>query len=272
MSLEEAKSLLKTHQIVPNKLLGQNFMVDSSIYPILTKHATLTADDIVLDAGAGFGFLTRFLAGKCKRVIAVEKDSHLTLVLREQVKELANVTVIQGDMLKVDLPPFNKAVSIPPYYLSSQLVVWLLDRSLDCSVLIVQKEFANRLVAPVGSEQYGWLTVISQQAADVQLLDEVSKWMFHPQPEVDSVIMTMKPWTKPPFTVKNKVFFRRMAKWLFTQRNKKLENAITPFIRSELKLDKKKTAEIGASFPQREKRARELAPKDFGAIADALCQ
>jgi 16S rRNA (adenine1518-N6/adenine1519-N6)-dimethyltransferase len=272
MSIEEAKSLLKSHQIVPNKLLGQNFMVDSSIYPKLAEHAALTSQDVVLDAGAGFGFLTRFLAGKCKRVLAVEKDPHVALVLREQVQDFANVTIIQGDVLKLDLPPFNKAVSIPPYYLSSQLVVWLIDRCLDCSVIIVQKEFANRLVAPVGNEEYGWLAVISQQAAEVQLLDAVPKWMFHPQPEVDSIIISMKPMATPLFAVKNKTSFRRMTKWLFTQRNKKLENAISPFIRSELKLDKKKAAEMAASITHREKRVRELAPKDFGGIADALCQ
>ncbi len=271
MSLEEAKSLLKAHQIVPNKLMGQNFMVDSSIYPKLSQHAALSPQDVVLDAGAGFGFLTRYLAGKCKHVVAVEKDPQVANVLREQVNDLANVTVIKGDVLKADLPIFNKAVSIPPYYLSSQLVLWLFDLDLDCAVLIVQKEFACRLVAPTGSEQYGWLAVISQQAAELQLLDAVPNWMFHPQPEVDSVIIAMKPWATLPFNVKDKTFFRRMAKWLFTKRNKKLENAVSPFIRGELKLDKKKAAEMAASLPFGDKRVRELAPKDFGAIADELC-
>ena len=272
MSLEEAKNLLRVHQIVPNKLLGQNFMVDSSIYPKLAQLAALTPQDVLLDAGAGFGFLTRFLAHKCKLVIAVEKDPHIAKVLREQIKESTNVSVIEGDVLKIELPNFNKAVSIPPYYLSSQLIIWLLDRGLDCAVLIVQKEFANRLMASVGSEEYGWLAVISQQAAKVQLSDEVPKWMFYPQPEVDSIIISIKPWPTPSFSVKNKTLFRRMAKWLFTQRNKKLENAISPFIRSELRLEKRKATEIAGSLNLREKRVRELEPKDFGAIADVLSQ
>jgi 16S rRNA (adenine1518-N6/adenine1519-N6)-dimethyltransferase len=272
MSLEEAKSLLREHRIVPNKLLGQNFMVDASLYPKLSTYANLNAQDTVLDAGAGFGFLTRFLSNKCEAVIAVEKDPQVAKILREQVSDLANVTVVEGDMLKVDLPAFNKAVSIPPYYLSSQLVMWLLERRVDCAVLILQKEFAQRLTATVGSEEYGWLTVVATQGAEAELLDPVPKWMFHPQPEVDSIILRLKPWIKPPFTVKDVTFFTKLAKWLFTQRNKKLDNALTPFIRSELKADKKKAAEMAAVLPMRGKRARELTPKDFGEIADALCK
>jgi 16S rRNA (adenine1518-N6/adenine1519-N6)-dimethyltransferase len=270
MNLEETKSLLRDHQIVPNKLLGQNFMVDSSIYPKLSRLAALNKRDVVLDAGAGFGFLTRYLADKCKAVLAVEKDPHLALVLREQVKDLTNVKVIEGNVFKVPLPAFNKTISFPPYYLSSQLIMWLLDKQLDYAVLIVQKEFADRLLAQVGGEEYGWLTVVTCQRAEAEVLDEVPKWMFHPQPNVESVILRLTPWQTQPFTVKDTAFFRRMVKWLFTQRNKKLDNAIAPFLRSELKVDKAKAAEIASSLPQRDKRARELAPKDFGAIADAL--
>lgn len=270
MSLQETKSLLKEHQIVPNKLLGQNFMVDPSVFPKLSKHAKLGADDTVLDAGAGFGFLTSFLATKCKNVIAVEKDPRVAVVLRERVKYVPNVSVIEGDMLKVQVPFFSKAVSIPPYYLSSHLVTWLLERDLDCAVLIVQKEFADRLVAPVSSEEYGWLRVVTYQRAEAELLDEVPKWMFHPQPEVDSIIVKLTPWATPPFPVKNVLFFRRLVKWLFTQRNKKLNNAVAPFIRSELKLDKGKAQEVALALPVRDKRVRELAPNDFGEIADAL--
>jgi len=271
MSLEEAKSLLREYRIVPNKLLGQNFMVDASLYSTLSSYAALSSDDVVLDAGAGFGFLTRFLSNKAKAVIAVEKDPKVAVVLREQVQHLANITVIEGDVLKATLPPFNKVISIPPYYLSSRLVMWLLDRGLDCAVLILQKEFARRLVASLGSDEYGWLAVVTYQGAETEPLDAVPRWMFYPQPEVDSVVVRLKPWPKPPFPVKDPVFFRRLSKWLFTQRNKKLDNALVPFIRSELKLDKKQAAEMAAGLPIQGARVREMAPADFGAIADALC-
>jgi 16S rRNA (adenine1518-N6/adenine1519-N6)-dimethyltransferase len=270
MSLQETKSLLQEHRIVPNTLLGQNFMVGPSIFPKLSNYASLSRCDVVLDVGAGFGFLTRFLADKCKQVLAVEKDPRVAQVLREQVKSIANVTLIEGDVLKVDIPAFNKAVAFPPYYLSSHLVLWLLDRGFECAVLILQKEFADRLVADVSAEEYGWLRVVTSYRAEVELLDDVPNWMFHPSPEVDSVVVRLKPWATAPFAVKDEAFFRRLVRWLFTQRNKKLSNAMVPFIRSERKIDKTTAGEMTYALPLRDKRVRELSPKDFGALANAL--
>jgi len=270
MSIAQIQQLLFTHHISPNKLLGQNFMVEPALYPKLCSYADLTGSDVVLDAGAGFGLLTRFLSDKCRGVVAVEKDPQLAAVLREEFIDTKNVAIVEGDVLKVQLPPFNKAISAPPYYMSSQLVMWLLERPADCAVLIVQKEFAQRLVAPVGSEEYGWLTVVVQQQAEAKLLDDVPKDMFYPPPEVDSIILSLKPWSTRPFEVKDKPMFVRLAKWLFTQRNKKLAKAIAPFLRSNFKLDKQEAAKIADNLPFPDKRARELSPEDFGAIANAL--
>ena len=270
MSLEETKRLLRAHRIVPNKLLGQNFMVEPTFYKELCKHSSLDKSDVVLDAGAGFGFLTRHLSSRCRSVVAVEKDLQVALVLREMVKSLNNVTVVEGDVLKTKLPPFNKTVSIPPYYLSSNFTMWLLERNIDCSVMIVQKEFANRLVATVGSEDYGWLTVLSYRYAQIELHDAVPKEAFYPQPEVDSVIVSLKPWSKRPFQVKDETYFKQMVKWLFTQRNKKLAKALMPFLRSTLKLSKTEVETVVAKLPNRERRPRELSPKDFGVLVDAF--
>jgi len=270
MSLSETKSLLRTHRILPNKLLGQNFMVDSSLFPKLMNYVSLGIADVVLDAGAGFGFLTRFLANKCKAVVAVEKDPRVAEVLREQLKELGNVAVLEGDVLRVEVPDFNKVISIPPYYLSSHLVTWLLDRRFECAALVLQQEFGKRLIATVGSEDYGWLAVVTCRNAEVELLDAVPKWMFYPEPEVDSVVVRLKPWATPPFTVKDEVFFRRLVRWLFTERNKKLCNALAPFIRNERKVDKAEAERIASFIPNGDRRVREMSPKDFGAITDAL--
>jgi 16S rRNA (adenine1518-N6/adenine1519-N6)-dimethyltransferase len=270
MSLEETKRLLRTSRIVPNRLLGQNFMVESSIFPLLSDYASLRKADMVLDAGAGFGFMTSFLANKCKAAIAVEKDPRVAEVLREQLRGLVNVTVIEGDVLKVALPEFNKVVSIPPYYLSSRLVTWLLERRVECAVLVLQREFASRLVAAVGSENYGWLTVVACHSAEAELLDAVPKAMFYPQPEVDSVIVRLKPWRVSPFEVKDEVLFRRMVRWLFTQRNKKLCNALAPFIKSTFRVSKEEAEKRVCVVPFGERRVRELSPKDFGVLANAL--
>ena len=180
------------------------------------------------------------------------------------------MTVIEDDVLKVTVPDFNKVVSIPPYYMSSRLVMWLFDRSFECAILILQREFANRLMAAVGSDAYGWLTVVTYHSASVELLDAVPKSMFYPPPEVDSVIVRLTPWTTAPFEVKDEEFFRRMVRWLFTQRNKKLGNSLVPFIKSAFKMAKEDAEKLVCTLPFREKRARELRPEDFGELANAF--
>jgi 16S rRNA (adenine1518-N6/adenine1519-N6)-dimethyltransferase len=202
--------------------------------------------------------------------LAVEKDHRVAAVLREQLKGLANVKVIEGDVLKVPVPNFSKVVSIPPYQISSRLLLWLFDRSFDCAVLVVQKEFAERLVAAVGGEDYSWLTVATCYSVEVELLNEVPNFMFYPAPEVDSVIMRLTPWKTPPFKVKGEAFFRRMVRWLFTQRNRKLSNALVPFIRSTFKATKEDAEKTASTFSFCERRVRELPPEAFGELANAL--
>jgi 16S rRNA (adenine1518-N6/adenine1519-N6)-dimethyltransferase len=272
MSVDEAKLLLRTFRIVPNRLLGQNFMVEPAVFERLSDYAAVGKADVVLDAGAGFGFLTRFLADKCKSVVAVEKDPRVVVALREQLSGTGNVTVIEGDVLKAALPEFNKVVAIPPYYLSSRLVLWLLERRVACAVLVLQREFANKLVANVSSEEYGWLTVVAFHCAQVELFDVVPKEIFYPQSEVDSVIVRLVPWKQAPFEVKDAVLFRRMVQWLFTERNKKLSNALVPFLKSTLKLSKEEAKKRACAVPFGERRVRELEPKDFGALANALAE
>ncbi|MCL2642150.1 MAG: 16S rRNA (adenine(1518)-N(6)/adenine(1519)-N(6))-dimethyltransferase RsmA [Candidatus Bathyarchaeota archaeon] len=271
MSLEETQHLLQTFQITPNKLLGQNFMIESTLYPKLASYAELVSSDVVLDVGAGFGFLSRFLAGKCRSVVAVEKDPQIASALRQQTSSFDNIAVVEGDVLKTPLLSFNKVIAAPPYYLSSDLVLFLLKHShIDCVLLIVQKEFADRLVAQVGTELYSWLTVTVYQKAHVELLDLVQKDMFYPPPKVNSVILRIKPWKIPPFIVKDELFFERMVKWLFTERNKKLSNALEPFIKNTLQIDKQDFQKTLHHLPYYKMRPRELTPEIFGAIANAF--
>ena len=270
MSVEEAKRLLRRFRIVPNKVLGQNFMVEPSLFDLLSKYAAVSKKDGVLDVGAGFGFLTRFLADKCHSVVAVEKDPRIAEALREQLNGLTNVTVIEGDLLKAELPDFNKLIAIPPYYLSARLVTWVLKRKIDNCVLILQQEFARKLVAGVGSKDYGWLTVVTFQFAETRLLDSVSRELFYPKPEVDSLIVSLVPWQSPPFKVKDVTFFRQMVRRLFNQRNKKLGNALVPFLKSTFKLSKKEAVTRVCGVPFSDRRVRELTPKDFGVLANSI--
>jgi len=245
-------------------------MIDPRILRRMTDYASLDSNDVVLDVGAGLGYLTSFLARKCKSVLAIESDIRLAKVLQEQLKDLPNIEIIEGDALKVQIPQFNKVVSIPPYNLSSSLLLWLFSKNFDCAVLIFQKEFVHRLVASFGREDYGWLTVVAYYYVMVELLDEVPKWMFYPQPEVNSVIVRLKPKRPPPFTLKNEALFKQLVQMLFTRRNRKVRNAVLPFIKNMHLASRKDAAKLADSLLFHDRRVRELAPEDFGELANAL--
>ena len=267
--LEETKSLLRSYRIEPKKTLGQNFMVESQVFQEMANHAQLTCDDTVLDIGAGLGFLTRFLSEKCKTVLAVELDSRLTSILREQLGCASNVNIIEGNILKVNVPVFNKIVSIPPYQISSRLLAWLFKKDLDSAVMILQKEFADRLTAAVGSEDYGWLTVFTYYHAHVELLDKIPKSMFYPRPKIDSVITRMKPKRPQPF-LSNEGAFQQLLRVLFTRRNRKIRNAVLTYLKHVHGATKEDVAKIADSLPQSSKRVRELMPEDFGELANEI--
>lgn len=247
-------------------------MVESRVFQKMAHCASLDCDDTVLEIGAGLGFLTRFLSEKCKEVLAVEVDARLASILREQLSCASNVKIIEGNVLRITLPSFNKIVSIPPYQISSRLVLWLLKRDFDCAVLVFQKEFAHRLVATVGSEDYGWLTVFTYYHAQVELLDEIPKSMFYPHPKIDSIIACLRP-TKPrPSLLMNEASFQRLLQVLFTRRNRTVRNAALTYLKHRGSATKEDVVKIADSLPLGSMRVRELAPKDFGALANAIAK
>lgn len=268
--LETTKSLLRSHRILPKKLLGQNFMIQPSIFESMADHASINRNDTVLDIGAGMGFLTRFMADKCRIVLAVEADLELVRVLREQLVHVSNVKIIEGDILKAEVPAFNKVLSIPPYQISSRLLLWLFNRDFDCAVLVLQKEFANRLVAPVGHENYGWLTVLTYYYSEVELLDAIPRSMFYPQPGIDSIIVRLRPRKTRPFSLRNEAQFKQLLQSLFTQRNRKVRSAALPYLTGVRHIERKNAAKTAGVLPFSERRVRELAPEDFGVLVNAI--
>ena len=266
--LHRSKHLLRHYKILPKKRFGQNFAVDKTLLRKLILYASLTKDDVVLEVGAGLGFITELLSEKCKQVVAVEIDPKLMKILREQLQGLRNVELIEGDVLSAFIPLFNKVVSIPPYYISSPLVLWLLERRFDCAVLTFQEEFAERLVAAVGSKGYGRLTVNVYYRATVELLDRVSRETFYPPPDVDSVVVRLKP-KEPPFHVEDEEAFFELVQILFSQRNRKVRNAIVPLLRKR-GVGVERARRLTDSTPFHDKRVRELAPEDFGALTNEL--
>jgi len=264
----ETLSLLRQHRIFPRKRFGQNFAVDDSLLHSMIAHADLSGKDVVLEIGTGLGFLTRLLSPRAKEVITVEIDKGLTSILRTQLAGLKNVNLVEGDVLTSTIPHFDKVVSTPPYSISSPLLFWLLDRSFKVTVLTFQEEFARRLTAAVGSRDYSRLTVTTYCRADVELLEHVPRTAFYPPPDVDSTIVRIKP--KPiPFKVENEEAFFELVRTVFTQRNKKLRNAVTYFLRNHGVADDR-ARELADSLTFHDKRVRELAPEDFGAITNEI--
>jgi 16S rRNA (adenine1518-N6/adenine1519-N6)-dimethyltransferase len=246
-------------------------MTDNALLQRMISYAEVNAQDIVLEVGSGLGFLTELISQRCKQVVAVEVDAKLMKILREKFHSANNVELIEGDVLKVAVPAFNKVVSTPPYFISSHLLFWLLSRPFDLAVLTFQKEFAERLAASVGTKDYGRLTVTTYYRADVELLECVHRNVFYPPPDVDSMVVRLKPKPTPPFKLKDEQAFLNLVRTAFTQRNKKLRNAIRPFLEKR-GIKKEKAQELADSLTFHDKRVRELAPEDFGALTNEILE
>jgi len=269
--IAQTRRLLRDYDIHPKKRYGQNFMVDGTVLQRLVSYADLAGNDVVLEVGAGFGFLTRLLAEKCGKVIAFEVDPKLIPALHEQLRDLENVELIEGDILKASLPTFDKVVSTPPYSISSPLLFRLLEQAFKLAVLTFQQEFAERLAASVGSKAYSRLTVATCYRADVELLDHVPRSAFFPSPDVDSTIVRLKPRNEPPFHVDDEAEFFELLRSVFTQRNKKLRNAAVHYLLKR-RMNKAKAQELADSLTFHDKRVRELAPEDFGALSNEILE
>jgi len=267
--LRETRRILSLYKVTPRKKIGQNFVVDTSLLHRMVSYASISREDTVLEVGAGLGFLTEILAERSKHVIAVDVDSRLVKLLKERLHNLGNISILRGDILKLIVPPFNKVVSTPPYPISSPLLLWLLEKKFDCAILTFQKEFAERLVASPGSKDYGRLTIATYHRTNVELLDYVFREMFWPPPDVDSIIVRIRLREPPPFKVKDEDIFFKIVRALFSQRNRKVRNAIMPFL-NELKICRGDAMELAKLIPFHNSRTRELTPEEIGLIADVL--
>jgi 16S rRNA (adenine1518-N6/adenine1519-N6)-dimethyltransferase len=266
----KTRTLLRAHGIKPRKRLGQSFLIDDGVLQRMVSYACLGRQDTVLEVGAGLGFLTEHLARHAGRVIAVELDLRLMDVLKDHLSSHRNVNLLQGDVLKLKIPAFNKVVSTPPYSISSPLLFWLFEKTYNLAVLAFQEEFADRLAAQVGSKDYGRLSVAAYYRAEVELLDLVQKELFWPSPNVDSRIVRLKP-RRPPFSVDDEAFFFETVNAIFTQRNKKLRNAIMPLF-SKYRITKTEAVRLADSLPFHTSRPRELSPEEVGLVAQEAAE
>lgn len=268
-------ALVRRHGIRLSKRAGQHQVIDPTVLEQMVDYAELSRDDVVLEVGAGIGNLTLLLAARAGRVIAVERDRRLMSVLGERLRVHSNVKLLCGDALQIELPKFNKVVANLPYGISSDITFRLLKRKFELAILMYQREFAERLVAKPGSDDYGRLTVNAYYRASLELLREVPPEAFFPQPKVTSAIVRLKP-REPPFDVADESMFFNVVRALFQHRRQRVRNALYRSFGEVFPGVKVSKVERRATIDQKLPKALaetpviDLAPDKFGVIANLL--
>ncbi len=233
------KSILEKHGFTFSKALGQNFLINPAVCPAMAEEAVTSGNDGVIEIGAGVGVLTAELCKRAKKVVSIELDKRLLPVLDETLAEFDNFEVVNDDILKVDLYELIKEkfhdcenVSVCanlPYYITSPVIMKLLEDKLPIKqiIVMVQREAADRLTAPVGSRESGAITVAVNYYAEAEKLFNVSKGSFVPSPKVDSAVIRLSIYDKPPIETKDEELFFRTVKAMFMQRRKTALNSVS---------------------------------------------
>lgn len=225
--MRDPDGLLRRAGVRGNPDRDQHFLVDDRVLDRLPDYLEDADRSHLLEIGAGTGALTDRLLAEADRVTVVERDPELAGFLREEFAEEIDadrLTVIEGDALDVELPEFTASVSNLPYGVSSEIAFRLLPEGKPL-VLMFQKEFAERMAAEAGTDDYGRLSVTAQHYADVEVVEPVPKEAFSPPPEVQSAVVRTTP-RAPDYEVDDEAFFLDFVKAIFTQRRKTLRNAI----------------------------------------------
>lgn len=256
------------------KKLGQNFLKNFKYVELEVQEAEIKADETVLEIGPGSGILTEELLKKAKNVVAVELDKRMVVFLKEKFASELNekkLELINADILtlheKKQIPQFDKCVSNIPYQISSSIIELLAEYQKP-AVLIIQKEFADRLVANAGERDYSRLTILANYHFTPIFLHTVPKTAFSPKPKVDSAIVKLIPRNKKP-EVKNEKFFFEFTKALFIHRN---QNVAKSFVNSRhfFNLDKENAKQIAGQIPEKYKNRKvyRLDIYELAALAD----
>lgn len=238
------KDMIKKYNIRLIKTLGQNFLTDNAVISRIVDAADIDRNDAVIEVGPGIGSMTSQLASQAGRVTAIEIDRYLIPALKENLAESPNVTLINDDIMKVDLkqivssalkpgqdnvkPERVKVVANLPYYITTPIIMKFLEEDLKITAMVfmVQKEVAERMAAAPGSKDYGALSVAVQYYAHPEKVFDVPPHCFIPQPDVHSTVIRLKVYDTPPVVLKNKEMFFKTIKAAFGQRRKTLVNAL----------------------------------------------
>lgn len=238
--LSVIKKVMGEHSVTFSKGLGQNFLVNPTVCPRMAEAVRESTDKPigVLEIGAGVGVLTKELLERCEKVVCVELDTRLFPVLEDTLSGYENLTLINGDILKIDLQQVIKehfegmevfVCANLPYYITSPVIMRLLEEKLPFNkiIVMVQKEAGDRLCAKVGSRESGAVTVAVNYYAEAKKLFDVSRGSFFPSPKVDSCVIGLDLTKKGDYNVTDEALFFKMIKSAFAQRRKTILNSLS---------------------------------------------
>lgn len=272
--------ILKKYNFNFQKKFGQNFLIDTHVLDKIIEAAGITKDDFVLEIGPGIGTMTQYLCENAREVVAVEIDKNLIPILSDTLSAYDNVTVINEDILKLDLNQLAKernggrpikVVANLPYYITTPIIMGLFENHvpLESITVMVQKEVAERMQVGPGTKDYGALSLAVQYYAKPEIAANVPPNCFMPRPNVGSAVIKLTCHEKPPVEVEDEKLMFKVIRASFNQRRKTLQNGLNNS--PEIALPKEQIAEVikeaGLSAAV---RGEALTLEQFAALSNCI--
>ena len=272
--------VLQKYRFNFQKKFGQNFLIDTHVLDKIIDASGVTEDDFVLEIGPGIGTMTQYLCERAREVVAVEIDKNLIPILSDTLKNYSNVTVINEDILKLDICKLAeeknqgkpiKIVANLPYYITTPIIMGLFESHvpIDSITIMVQKEVAERMQEKPGSREDGALSLAVQYYAKPEIVANVPPNCFMPRPKVGSAVIRLERYEEPPVKVKDEKLMFRIIRASFNQRRKTLANGL----KNSAELDYTKEeieAAIEALGRGASIRGEALTLEEFAKLADFL--
>ena len=276
------RAILERHGFTFKKSFGQNFLTDTNILQKIVDTAEIDKNVNVIEIGPGIGALTEFLAESAAEVMAFEIDDRLVPILADTLRDFDNVTVVNQDILKVDLAQYIaefknpdlpiKVVANLPYYITTPILMHLIESGIPFSefVVMMQKEVADRISAQPNTKAYGSLSIAVQYYMTAKVAFIVPRTVFVPAPNVDSAILKMVRRDQPAVEVQDEKFFFKVSKASFVHRRKTLWNNLTSYFGKSEETKGKLTAALERAELSPSVRGEALSLEEFARLADAL--
>ena len=276
------KAVLERHGFTFKKSFGQNFLTDTNILQKIVDTAEIDDQVNVIEIGPGIGALTEFLAERAAQVMAFEIDHRLVPILADTLRDFDNVTVVNEDILKVDLAQHIQSFKNPdlpikvvanlPYYITTPILMHLIESGIPFSefVVMMQREVADRISAQPNTKAYGSLSIAVQYYMTAKVAFIVPRTVFVPAPNVDSAILKMVRRPEPAVAVEDEKFFFKVSKASFIHRRKTLWNNLTGYFGKTDEIKDKLTKALDQAGLSPSVRGEALGLEEFASLADAL--